>query len=182
MEPPTPIPAFSRLTKHSIQPPLESMKSLFLLLSSSLLCACGNMASSLPQPGTMQRSGHITLDVATSKTSYRAGEAFSFSVRPSADCYLTAWIVGADKKVTTLYPNPFEPGRLYKKNVRVTLPDSGSVAFRVKPPAGRETLVVTATSKPWTGAPPQDSAWLKGMDVSAGSTGGEARVVYEVTP
>lgn len=153
-----------------------------LLLVGALFSSC-QVAHPLPVAGTFQRSGRITLEVATSKTTYKAGEMLSFTVRPSEDCHLAAWIVGADQKVMALYPNPHDFGRIFKKGDMATLPGKGPFRFKITPPEGRELLVVAASKRPITAdSAPTPEAWLKGVSVEStdGEVRGEARVVYEV--
>lgn len=172
--------------------------SFCLLLAAAVLplmtVSCASTRG-LPEPGTFQRSGAIGLDVATSKPAYQVGETLAFTVRPSEDCHLAAWVIGADGVTTPLYPNAHDAGgRVFRRGVTSTLPGAGSFQFRVAPPAGREQLVVVASSFPVAASPtaPEPGLWLKGVAVQARGPAtasapaaerrGEARVVYEVLP
>jgi hypothetical protein len=174
------------------------MKHLQLLsIAVVLLASCQTSPppaiAPLPSPGTFQRSGQIGLDVTTSKTAYRIGETLQFTVRPSEDCYLAAWIIGADGVTTQIFPNAHERGRVFRKGISARLPGPSPYALRVAPPAGREQLVVVASSTPIPNTqPPPPGIWLKGISVeappapssprSALERRGEARVVYDVLP
>jgi hypothetical protein len=173
------------------------MKNLLLIpVAAFLLVSCQTepppAVAPLPSPGTFQHSGQISLHVATSKTAYRIGETLQFTVRPSEDCYLAAWILGAYGVTTPIYPNAHDRGRVFRKGITAHLPGSGPYAFRVAPPAGREQLVVVASSAPIQASrPPPPGVWLKGVSVEASGTSpsqplserrGEARVVYDVVP
>lgn len=157
---------------------------MFLLTAGMLpaLVSCNTTTSDLPVAGTFQRSGDIVLDVSCSKSVYRAGDVFSFTLRPSEDCYIAAWVVGADGVTTPLYPNALDSGRVFRKGVRATLPGAGDFQFRVTPPAGREQLVVVASTEPIDAlaSPPSPGTWMKGIVVEGRR--GEARIVYEVKP
>lgn len=136
-----------------------------------------------PAPGTFQRSGEIQLNLTTSKSTYRLGEKLSFSVRPSEDAYIAAWVRGSNGKVHRIYPNDHDPGRVFRGGATTRFPGSGDFQFRIVPPVGRDTLIVIASSEPiGESTPPPRGRWMKGIDVEHihSERRGEARIVYRV--
>jgi hypothetical protein len=138
------------------------------------------------EPGTFQRSGEIRLEVATSQPSYRVGDLFSFTITPAEDCHLAAWVRSGDGEVRRIYPNEHAAGRIFRGGRTARFPGEGDFQFRVTPPAGRETLIVIASSEPIVSqaGPPAAGSWLKGVSVESArpERRGEARIVYDVKP
>lgn len=163
------------------------MKARFYLpsiLAALLLPACQSLPPSrIPEPGTFQRSGEIRLSVSTSKQRYDVGETLEFTVTPSEDAYLAAWVRGAGGKTRRIYPNDHDTGGVFRGGVTARFPGAGDFRFRVIPPAGRDTLIVIASKEPiGMSSSPSTGVWLKGISVEAPNQErrGEARVVYEV--
>ncbi len=154
-------------------------------LAAILFSSCQTtQTTGTPVPGTFQRTGEIHLAVSTTKTSYQVGDLLSFTVVPSEDAYLAAWVRGSDGAINQIYPNAHSSRKVFRGGVPARLPASGDFQFRVSPPTGRDTLIVIASTVPVNeSTPPAAGAWMKGASVEPASVErrGEARLVYGVT-
>lgn len=135
------------------------------------------------EAGTFQRSGEIRVSLGTSRPAYCVGETLSFTVTPSEDAYLAVWVRGANGRTHRIYPNAYDSGRVFRGGVASHFPGGGDFQFRVTGPTGNDTLIVVASTQPFTCAsPPSREAWLKGISVDRRNPEkrGEARIIYRV--
>lgn len=169
------------------------MKTLFQILLVAGLCAFTTSCQTVheggrsPIPGTFQGSGTVRLDVSTSRSSYRVGDLFEFTVTPSEDCHLACWVRDSRGKARRIFPNAFGGGQVFRGGQTARFPGSGDFQFRVAPPTGRETLIILASTRPIRAgeAPPARGSWLKDPATTAGERPelrGEAWIVYEIAP
>lgn len=132
-----------------IRKPLGGARAILLAATAALsVSGCQSPDGSGPSNSPVPRlSGDIRLDVRTSKVKYVVGDLFTFSVTPSMDCYLKVSSVDSTGYVSNIYPNAHAANRRFRGGEAASFPGTlGSFQLRVKPPLGKETLVIDATA------------------------------------
>lgn len=83
---------------------------------------------------------------------YNVGEAATFTIVPSADCYLTLISIDTREKATVLFPNDFQQDNLIRAGTPFTFPgETAPFQLRLKD-KGRETVVARCSTWPQTPA------------------------------
>ncbi len=161
------------------------MKTPALLM---LAIALGNMGSSckgtsgggLPEPGSAQQTGAISVSLSTDRNSYKAGESIRISVGVSEACHLRVFSVDSAGSTAQIFPNAVAMNDRVSSGQAIRLGGAGSgYTLRAKKPFGREMLWVIASSQPF----PPGFEPRPGQSYSAAWSGGASRGIgIEATP
>ena len=131
---------------------LAAVATVFALASCQTTAPRPSTGSSttLPSPGSFQRTGEIAIDLTTDKTSYRAGESILATVRVEDACHLRLFSQDSEGNISQLWPNKPAPDRPLKAGETLALgtPSSGFL-LRATKPFGKELLWAIASSNPF---------------------------------
>lgn len=98
------------------------------------------------------RNSQFRVEIAANKPSrtYGLGEELSFRLVSSKAGYLNLIELGADGKLTVIFPNQFNTDNRLEENEMVEVPGSkvGSFVFRAIEPAGRSRVLALVTTAP----------------------------------
>lgn len=98
------------------------------------------------------RNSQFRVEIAASKPSrtYRLGEELSFRLVSSKAGYLNLIELGADGKLTVIFPNQFNTNNRLEENEMVEVPGSkvGSFVFRAIEPVGKSRVLALVTTVP----------------------------------
>ncbi|MBM2802259.1 MAG: hypothetical protein HW419_152 [Deltaproteobacteria bacterium] len=114
----------------------------------------GQLLDSLGQIGP-RADGRI--NITTSRpgagSSYRLGEEITFLVSSNTDGYLYLFHTDAERNVTRIYPNQFQPQAIIRSGQTLQVPAPGAnFKFEASPPFGLETTFAIVTTTPLSDA------------------------------
>ncbi|MFQ6115538.1 MAG: DUF4384 domain-containing protein [bacterium] len=89
------------------------------------------------------------LELSLPKHDYQEGEALSFDVKATQDCYLTVFNLAGNDSVYLIFPNEIEKSNRLLSNRKRKIPGSSNYTFPTSLPAGKkisvESLIAIAT-------------------------------------
>lgn len=90
----------------------------------------------------------VVITIRTDKTEYAVGEGIRFQLRANRQCYVTLVDIQTSGKVSLIYPMLEGSRNLCLVGKQYSVPAAHEAPFRVKGPAGQETVKVIASMKP----------------------------------
>lgn len=119
----------------------------------------GLYAASPVQQTPPTATSRFALRLRTDRDLYRIGDPVTVYITPERDCHLTLLDVGTSGRVTRLFPNRYQPDSRIRAGQTIVVPgDTAKIDYRLRGPAGIESLIAICQTRRQAVTTSRDSA------------------------